>query len=226
MAIEKKTALIKEHRVWCTYALTALLVYVYACERHALAWGILGPLLDDYAFQWTAFLSNPWGAAPQLITYTFLHANESHLIGNLIFFLFFARAVERVVGGFNFAGLFLVSGAVAALTNGYFEPFVTAHLIGASGAISRVMGAYFVLFPLKTCPSRATESIISDLFFRKTFRRSRLDRPVVSGQSEKRFPRVVAGTRRWEMWNQSRIGRTPAGSYSEGCRSLPVILKE
>ena len=45
MAIEKKTALIKEHRVWCTYALTAAMVYVYGCERHALAWGILGPLV-------------------------------------------------------------------------------------------------------------------------------------------------------------------------------------
>jgi membrane associated rhomboid family serine protease len=124
------------------------MLYVYSAEVKARTWGILGTLLDDYAFQWTAFLSEPLSHAPSLLTYTFFHADAAHLIGNLAFFLAFAPAVEKVLGPLRFMLLYAGSAGVAACANGYAEPFVS-HLIGASGAVSGIMGSYFVLFPLR-----------------------------------------------------------------------------
>lgn len=149
MASEKPQPLNQWRPTWGTYLITVLLVSVYMAERHAMAWGIMNSFLDDYAFQWTGFLSDPFSNAPKLISYIFLHADTSHLVGNLTFFLLVAPAVERVIGFISFGLLFVTAGIVSALTNGYFEPF-TSYVIGASGAISGVMGAYFVLFPLHT----------------------------------------------------------------------------
>lgn len=86
-------------------------------------------------------------AALHLLTALFLHADWAHLLGNLIFLLIFGLPAERLIGSRRLLVLFLLGGAVAnyfaALTLG---PSIRP-LVGASGAVAAMMGAYLALFP-------------------------------------------------------------------------------
>lgn len=133
---------------WMTIGLVALQVFVFSLEKRAMRWRFIDLLMHDYALSGANIAVNFWGELPRFISHTFLHANESHLIGNMVFFLLFAPAVERTVGSLTFLVCYFVWGIAAALTQVFFSPF-TAQLIGASGAISGAAGAFFVLFPLR-----------------------------------------------------------------------------
>ena len=85
--------------------------------------------------------------ALSVLTAMFLHAGWAHLLGNMLFFVIFGNNIEDRLGRLRFLLFYLVSGYVAAY--GYALAFSgsTAPLIGASGAIAGVLGAYFVLYP-------------------------------------------------------------------------------
>ena len=90
------------------------------------------------------------GSQPQLyqfITYQFLHANFAHLIGNMLFLWVFGNNVEDAFGKFGFAVFYLVGGIVATMTHVVIDVDSTVPIVGASGAIAAVMGAYAVLYP-------------------------------------------------------------------------------
>ena len=82
-----------------------------------------------------------------LITYMFLHAGWWHLISNLIFLWVFADNVEDAYGSIAFGFFYLVSGVAGGLVHIVMSPASLDPLIGASGAISGVLGAYVLLFP-------------------------------------------------------------------------------
>ena len=77
----------------------------------------------------------------------FLHGGLAHLIGNVWSLWLFGNNVEDAYGRGGFLLLYLLSGAVATFGFVALNPDSTAPLVGASGAIAGVMGAYFVLFP-------------------------------------------------------------------------------
>lgn len=107
-------------------------------------WGALsGALVDVHA--WRAAWAD--GAALRLVTALFLHADWSHLIGNLVFLLIFGLPAEKVMGPLRFLALFLVGGAVANLAAVVSIDTPDRIIIGASGAVSAVIGAYLALFP-------------------------------------------------------------------------------
>ena len=133
-------------------ALVGLMIYAFTKEMHAVRWGIMDHVMDDFAFAWGPFVAHPLANLPKLLSHTFLHANTAHITGNLIFFALFAPAVERATGHMLFIALYLLWGVAAACAQGFFEPFGSG-MIGASGAISGAAGAYFVLHPLRTPPS-------------------------------------------------------------------------
>ncbi len=81
------------------------------------------------------------------VTSMFLHGGWGHLIGNLIFFWVFANNVEDSMGRFRFLVFYLVCGLVAAAAQVFTSPASPMPMVGASGAISGVMGAYLVLYP-------------------------------------------------------------------------------
>ncbi len=81
------------------------------------------------------------------ISYIFLHASWMHLIGNLWFFWIFADNVEERLGHLFFAGFYLFTGIAAGLLHVILNTSSTVPLIGASGAVSGLMGAYIILFP-------------------------------------------------------------------------------
>jgi membrane associated rhomboid family serine protease len=77
----------------------------------------------------------------------FLHANFAHIAGNMLFLWIFGDNVEHRLGRFQYLFAYLASGAVATLAFAVIAGPSTTPLIGASGAISGVLGFYFVFFP-------------------------------------------------------------------------------
>lgn len=82
-----------------------------------------------------------------LITSMFLHGSILHLIGNMLYLWIFGDNVEAIMGSMRFLGFYLLCGLIATLSHIIIEPNSTLPLVGASGAISGVLGAYFLRFP-------------------------------------------------------------------------------
>jgi membrane associated rhomboid family serine protease len=87
---------------------------------------------------------SPWVAA---FTSMFLHAGLAHVLFNLWFLWIFGNNVEEAYGHGGFLLLYLIGGVAATLTFVMLNPGSTVPLVGASGAIAAVLGAYAVLFP-------------------------------------------------------------------------------
>ena len=81
------------------------------------------------------------------ITSMFLHGSWGHLLGNALFFWVFGNNVEDSMGRFRFLVFYLLCGLVAAATHVALNPASAIPTVGASGAISGVLGAYLVLYP-------------------------------------------------------------------------------
>ena len=88
------------------------------------------------------------GRAPQhIVTSMFLHGSWMHIIGNMWFFWIFGNNVEDSMGGVRFVIFYLLCGTAAALAQVAMSPASAVPMVGASGAIGGIMGAYVVLFP-------------------------------------------------------------------------------
>lgn len=138
-------------------------------QRPSLRWAC--PLL--FGLQWLAFfwystrspaaqqvLLQAWGALDggpgtrldlqavlRLFTALFLHAGWAHLLGNLVFLLIFGLPAEKAIGPWRLLLLFLLGGAIANLAAVLLLAGPGRVIIGASGAISALIGAYLALFP-------------------------------------------------------------------------------
>jgi len=86
-------------------------------------------------------------SAPTIITSMFLHGGWSHVIGNMWYLWIFGDNVEDRLGHGRFLVFYLFCGAAAAFGQIAIDQQSTLPIIGASGAIAGVMGAYFVLYP-------------------------------------------------------------------------------
>ncbi|MFF9160071.1 rhomboid family intramembrane serine protease [Streptomyces longwoodensis] len=82
-----------------------------------------------------------------VFTAMFLHGGWLHLLGNMLFLLIFGNNIEDRMGHVRFALFYVVCGYAAAYGFALFNADSTAPLIGASGAIAGVLGAYLVLYP-------------------------------------------------------------------------------
>jgi membrane associated rhomboid family serine protease len=84
---------------------------------------------------------------PSVLTSMFLHGGWLHFLGNMLYLWIFGDNVEDRLGHGWFLGFYLCCGTAAALGQAATQPYSIVPMIGASGAIAGVMGAYFVLFP-------------------------------------------------------------------------------
>jgi membrane associated rhomboid family serine protease len=82
-----------------------------------------------------------------VITSMFLHGGFMHLIGNMLYLWVFGDNIEDILGKPVFIIFYVICGIVAALSQALPDPSSTIPMIGASGAISGVLGAYMVFFP-------------------------------------------------------------------------------
>ncbi len=82
-----------------------------------------------------------------VLTSMFLHGGWLHVVGNLWFLAVFGAAVEDTLGRLRFFALYLGGGVAATVVHALVEPTSTLPVVGASGAIAAVLGAYLVWFP-------------------------------------------------------------------------------
>lgn len=106
-------------------------------------------------------------AVPQygsLISSMFLHGGWMHLIGNMLYLWIFGNNIEDVMGHTKFVLFYVLCGVIAALSHASIDPNSTIPMVGASGAISGILGAYLLLFP------RARVLILIPFFIFSTIR--------------------------------------------------------
>jgi len=82
-----------------------------------------------------------------VFTSMFLHGGFLHIFGNMLYLWIFGDNIEDVLGRGKFILFYLGCGIIASLAQGLWEPSSTIPMIGASGAISGILGAYIVLYP-------------------------------------------------------------------------------
>ncbi|PZU95399.1 MAG: rhomboid family intramembrane serine protease [Pseudanabaena sp.] len=133
---------------------TSFIVYILILIN-VLIFGYQVSLPNFQLLQWL----NTWAVIPQellanpaklsftLISSQFLHANIFHLVGNMWFLYLFGNNIEDQLGHWKFLLFYLVCGAIAAFVHVVSAPMSVIKMVGASGAISGVMGAYLVRFP-------------------------------------------------------------------------------
>jgi membrane associated rhomboid family serine protease len=82
-----------------------------------------------------------------LLAAMFLHGGFLHLFGNMLYLWIFGNNIEDFLGSIRFIFFYLISGLGASFVHIIFHPSSKVPMIGASGAIAGVLGAYFVLYP-------------------------------------------------------------------------------
>ena len=97
--------------------------------------------------EWAEAMGYPARVWPTAFTYMFLHAGWLHFLLNMWVLWIFADNVEDALGHWRFLGFYLACGLAALALHVLFHPGADVPVIGASGAIAGVMGAYFRLFP-------------------------------------------------------------------------------
>jgi membrane associated rhomboid family serine protease len=106
--------------------------------------------LDSYSQN--AFIAT-YGLVPDhfnyanILTSMFLHGGWMHVLGNMWFLWIFGDNIEDILGHGKYLAFYLMCGVVAALTQVLFNFYSRVPMVGASGAIAGVMGAYLVKFP-------------------------------------------------------------------------------
>ncbi len=125
-----------------TYALVIVNVLFFMLE-------LLGgePFIMNWALVPSRFFTNPFKEAINLFTAMFMHAGWMHLGGNMLYLLIFGDNVESRFGHMKFLIFYLISGLAASFAQMLFTPFSDIPILGASGAIAGVLGAYLLLFP-------------------------------------------------------------------------------
>jgi membrane associated rhomboid family serine protease len=96
-----------------------------------------------------------------VLTSMFLHGGWLHFLGNMLYLWIFGDNVEDRLGHGLYLVFYLACGVTAALGQVFTQPYSVVPMIGASGAIAGVMGAYFVLFPY----SRVLTAVFVLFFF-------------------------------------------------------------
>jgi membrane associated rhomboid family serine protease len=114
-----------------------------ALERFFERWGAVPSQITN-ALETGNYVSQ---ATFGMIASMFLHGGWLHLLGNMLFLWIFGNNVEDRLGPIPYLLFYLVGGITAALAQVVIDPTSDVPLVGASGAIAAVLGAYIVLFP-------------------------------------------------------------------------------
>ena len=120
------------------------------CELGLIAGELTGSLPPGTQFpmgQGLACATDPGRQVSHVLTHMFLHGSWMHLLGNMWFLWLFGNNVEDSMGHLRFLGFYLLCGLAAAAAQIVTNPSSPVPMVGASGAISGVMGAYLVLYP-------------------------------------------------------------------------------
>jgi membrane associated rhomboid family serine protease len=115
----------------------------YGFGWFAVEYGMVPIVVRDLVPQPVAWLPD-WA---NLMTYAFLHADWLHLLSNMLFLWIFGDNIEDALGHVKFLVFYLLCAVLAGLTHLAFNFESNGPLVGASGAVAGVMGAYILLYP-------------------------------------------------------------------------------
>jgi membrane associated rhomboid family serine protease len=142
------------HPPFVTISLTLLCVFlflVYASQSPMMQQAMIdigGMIPAELASLLGQGVSDWWNiTALSAVSALFVHASWLHLLGNLAYLWVFGIKVERGLGSIGMLAVFLLGGALANVIVALRLPGLDAPIIGASGAVSAVVGAYLGLFP-------------------------------------------------------------------------------
>lgn len=137
-----------------TYALIAICTVVYVWQsqlgeqlnqRVVLQYGLVPALLFGAARLPVELAGLPPSAT--IFSSMFLHGSLMHVVGNMLYLWVFGNNIEDAFGSRRFIAFYLACGLAAALAQAFQSPGSTVPMIGASGAISGVLGAYLLYYP-------------------------------------------------------------------------------
>ncbi|MBX2830294.1 MAG: rhomboid family intramembrane serine protease [Rhodospirillales bacterium] len=142
---------------WVTYAIIAINVVVFlgtmpldprAAQLVNLQYGAIPAVLFGHANLPSEFSPFPAGFGfLSIFSAMFMHGGWMHLGGNMLYLWVFGNNVEDAMGHFRFLMFYLICGVAAALGHGLLDTQSQIPMIGASGALAGVLGAYFLLYP-------------------------------------------------------------------------------
>ncbi|HEY6463286.1 MAG TPA: rhomboid family intramembrane serine protease [Polyangiaceae bacterium] len=122
------------------YALIAANVGVFLLQ-------LSGGVTEDYAFVPRRLFTDPVVGVETVFTAMFMHASLGHIAGNMLYLWIFGDNVEDAMGHVQYLLFYLVGGVCAAAAQTLVDPATSVPMLGASGAISAVLGAYLFLYP-------------------------------------------------------------------------------
>jgi membrane associated rhomboid family serine protease len=143
-----------EHTPFVTIAFIVACFLVFLYEAN-----LPGTLGELFVFRYGAIPAVMFGEAElpaegggipvyaTLLTSMFLHGSWMHLIGNMLYLWVFGNNIEDVMGHAKYVVFYVTCGILAAFSHALTDPSSTIPMVGASGAISGVLGAYLLLFP-------------------------------------------------------------------------------
>jgi membrane associated rhomboid family serine protease len=140
---------------WLLIALNVL-VFIYEVNLRATA---LEQLVRTWGLVPAQLMSGPQTEWTTIFTSMFLHGGWFHLLSNVWVLFIFGDNVEDRMGGGRYLVFYLLSGVAAGLLQSFLMPGSREPMIGASGAIAGVLGAYLILFP------RARVASLVPIFF-------------------------------------------------------------
>ena len=132
-------------RPWVNYSIIAICFIVFLVDPDYVAFGFVPAQLTG--FETVAYDLGGVPAEARLVTYIFLHGDLFHLLGNMLVLWVFGDNIEDSMGHARYALFFLLCGAAGGLGEALFSVSQGIPVIGASGAVSGVMGAYLLLHP-------------------------------------------------------------------------------
>jgi membrane associated rhomboid family serine protease len=132
---------------YVTYLLIALNIFAFLLERQLIGNHGESYVISGYGLVPTRISADPSGEAFTIFTSMFMHGGLGHLAGNLLFLWIFGDNVEDAIGHLRYIAFYLLCGVCAALAQVLTNIGSQAPMVGASGAIAGVLGAYLVLYP-------------------------------------------------------------------------------
>jgi membrane associated rhomboid family serine protease len=130
-----------------TLVLILLNVVVFVYELLLPSENALNAMMFRWGLVPTRLMQGGALAIVTIFTSMFMHSGFMHIIGNMLYLWIFGDNIESALGSFRFTLFYLLCGVGAALGQVLMDPASEVPMIGASGAISGVMGAYLVLYP-------------------------------------------------------------------------------
>ncbi|GIV25298.1 MAG: rhomboid family intramembrane serine protease [Bacteroidia bacterium] len=126
---------------------TPILTWLLIAANVGVFWHYHDPALFEEAIYQLGYIPAEGFSLEKALTSMFMHGGWGHLFFNMWTLWVFGDNVEDALGKVGYALLYVSSGIGAVLTHAALYPFSETPIVGASGAISGVMGAYLVLYP-------------------------------------------------------------------------------